>query len=294
MSFSSNVNRQNPPRFGGSGCTVKPATFLPLPPNKRMPQRTAGGKNSTRQLPAYSAALISDTSSSKSTPSESTGMSALPSPAGADTGSASGGEEPRPAAAQPTPRASPNAPTSQQQQAAAHQSINAVLPTAHSGTAPAGATATTVQQQQQQQAHAMAVTHALQKRQQQQQQQQQQVRRRRVELQVPPASTCPYAGCRFILQHACAEQAAAPAAERWVWGSVVYHPVLSQGKALCSCVVKRAHAINPSNPTSATLQILAAMLERPLQTKYCPSCPIRREVLSEALLDYPYFSRKAR
>lgn len=52
--------------------------------------------------------------------------------------------------------------------------------------------------------------------------------------------------------------------------------------------------MNPSNPASATLVLLADMLERPLQTKYCSSCPVRKDVLAEALLDYAFFSRKAR
>lgn len=79
-----------------------------------------------------------------------------------------------------------------------------------------------------------------------------------------------------------------------MWGSQVYHPVLSKGQALCNCVVSKAHAMNPSNPASATLVLLADMLERPLQTKYCSSCPVQKDVLAEALLDYAFFARKAR
>jgi len=315
MPFSSQeqVNRRNPPAFGASEDIVKPACSLPLPPNKRMPQRStalaAVAALVQQQLPAIyettpATNFICDTSS----PSAFAGMSASAFPARLAVCSASGGEEPGSAAAaaaatlvaaETTASTAVTVSVSQM----AYQSINA----GHSATPPAAAEVVPQQhhhhhhhqqqqQQQQQQAHAMTIIHAVQQQQQQQQQRARVVRRRRVELLVPPTSTCPYAGCRFALQHACAEQASAgaPAAERWVWASPVYHPVLCQGQALCSCIVTKAHAINPANPTAATLQILAAMLERPLETKYCPSCPVRRDVLSEALLDFPFFSRKAR
>lgn len=130
--------------------------------------------------------------------------------------------------------------------------------------------------------------------------------RRVIDLKIKPESHCPYAGCKFQLQHTRHGDAASASSgaggkgiaallkDRWEWLTPIYHPVLAQGVPLCSCMLRRGVAANTANPTAGMLAVLARMLEDPLRSPYCPACPIRRDVLAEALLDYQFFSRKVR
>ena len=262
MSHSLQVNKNicllYPPVFLSERKT-KPAAALPLPPKKRMRHRGASVRGH-RPPPSPSSSEQrheeKKTRSGTNPPINTGTSSALPSGLSASSldtstsSSASGGEEPSTAAVatgesdhgsvtvsdvtQPLPKGFG--------QTATCQSINAAL-----STATPAATVQKLPQPQQ----PMPASHRVQQEQEQQlpppqSQQTRVVRRRRVDLQVPPTSASPYAGCRFTLQHACAEQASAgaPVAERWIWGSQVYHPVLSKGKTS-----------NPPHPPSISVDL---------------------------------------